>query len=605
MKKFLKAALYSLGLLLLVGVIYLSNLFLFKPFSLDHYLAKELISEMLDSPESLTYLGVIDRFNWVTNHQSKISISGLDDLEEDLIDAKNSRAMLLSYDEESLSEQQKITKKIAVFDLNNFIKEEEEFPFHNYPLNQIGGIHLNLVEFMTDVHPIRNKKEAEAYIERLDLFDDSFKGTLEILNEQKKAGIFPPEFVFDHVVRQLDEFLNFTKNDNPLRKVYIRKINDLDLDEEDIKELISQLDESIENSVNPGFRLLYEFIKETRSQANEFHGVWSLPNGDEFYALRLKVYTTTDYSAQDIHDIGLAEVDRITKRMQAIALGLGYGEEVNVGKLMNKLNEDPNFLYADTPDRKETVVNDYNSIVEETWQIAGDYFHNMPTSKVEVRAVPEYSEKNQAGGYYMSPALDGSRPGVFYANLYDIKQTPTYSMRTLAFHEAIPGHHLQVALNLENEDLTLYRRFGYGTSAFSEGWALYSERLAVEAGLAEDPYDELGVLQSELFRAVRLVVDTGLHFKRWTREEAMAYMKDITGMSDTEVRVEIERYIVWPGQACSYKVGMLKILELREKAKEELGDNFDIKDFHSIVLEQGQPPLFIVEELVDKMIAEK
>ena len=425
------------------------------------------------------------------------------------------------------------------------------------------------------------------------------------MNEQKKAGIFPPEFVFDHVVRQLDEFLNFTKNDNPLRKVYIRKINDLDLDEEDIKELISQLDESIENSVNPGFRLLYEFIKETRSQANEFHGVWSLPNGDEFYALRLKVYTTTDYSAQDIHDIGLAEVDRITKRMQAIALDLGYGEEVNVGKLMNKLNEDPNFLYADTPDRKETVVNDYNSIVEETWQIAGDYFHNMPTSKVEVRAVPEYSEKNQAGGYYMSPALDGSRPGVFYANLYDIKQTPTYSMRTLAFHEAIPGHHLQVALNLENEDLTLYRRFGYGTSAFSEGWALYSERLAVEAGLAEDPYDELGVLQSELFRAVRLVVDTGLHFKRWTREEAMAYMKDITGMSDTEVRVEIERYIVWPGQACSYKVGMLKILELREKAKEELGDNFDIKDFHSIVLEQGQPPLFIVEELVDKMIAEK
>ena len=605
MKKFLKAALYSLGLLLLVGVIYLSNLFLFKPFSLDHYLAKELISEMLDSPESLTYLGVIDRFNWVTNHQSKISISGLDDLEEDLIDAKNSRAMLLSYDEESLSEQQKITKKIAVFDLNNFIKEEEEFPFHNYPLNQIGGIHLNLVEFMTDVHPIRNKKEAEAYIERLDLFDDSYRGTLEILNEQKKAGIFPPEFVFDHVIRQLDEFLNFTKKDNPLRKVYIRKINDLDLEEEDMKELISQLDESIENSVNPGFRLLYDFIKETRSQANQFHGVWSLPNGDEFYALRLKVYTTTDYSAQDIHDIGLSEVDRITKRMQAIALDLGYGEEANVGNLMNKLNEDPNFLYADTPDRKETVVNDYNSIVEETWQIAEDYFHNMPTSKVEVRAVPEYSEKNQAGGYYMSPALDGSRPGVFYANLYDIKQTPTYSMRTLAFHEAIPGHHLQVALNLENEDLTLYRRFGYGTSAFSEGWALYSERLALEAGLAEDPYDELGVLQSELFRAVRLVVDTGIHFKRWTREEAMAYMKDVTGMSDTEVRVEIERYIVWPGQACSYKVGMLKILELRDKAKEKLGENFDIKDFHSIVLEQGQPPLFIVEELVNGMIVKK
>ena len=602
MKKFLKAALYSLGLFLLGGVIYLGNLFLFKPFSLDHYLAKELILEMLDSPEALTYLGVVDRFNWVTNHQSKISTSGLEELKEDLLEAKDSRSVLLSYNDESLSKQQKITKKIAVFDLNNFIKEQEEFPFHNYPLNQIGGIHLNLVEFMTDVHPIRNKKEAEAYIERLDLFDDSFKATLEILNEQREVGIFPPEFVFDHVIRQLEEFLNFTKDQNPLRSVYIRKINDLDLDEEDLEELVSKLDLSLENSVNPGFKLLYNFIKETKPQANKSHGVWSLPKGDEFYALRLKVYTTTDYSAQEIHDIGLSEVARITKRMQEIAFDLGYGEQVNVGQLMNKLNEDPNFLYADTPDRKEKVVNDYNSIVVETWNISEDYFHNMPKSKVEVRAVPEYSEQNQAGGYYMSPALDGSRPGVFYANLYDIKQTPTYSMRTLAFHEAIPGHHLQVALNLENEDLTLYRRFGYGTSAFSEGWALYSERLALEAGLAEDPYDELGVLQSELFRAVRLVVDTGMHFKRWTREEAITYMKDITGMSDTEVRVEIERYIVWPGQACSYKMGMLKILELREKAKEQLKENFNIKDFHSIVLEQGQPPLFIVEELVSEMI---
>jgi uncharacterized protein (DUF885 family) len=343
-------------------------------------------------------------------------------------------------------------------------------------------------------------------------------------------------------------------------------------------------------------------MSETKTKANEYDGVWSLPNGDEFYALRLKVYTTTNYSAVEIHEIGLSEVKRITERMQEIAFELGYGKQVNVGQLMNDLNEDSNFLYPDTPDRKDRVVEDYNSIVVETWKKSEAYFHKMPRSKVEVRAVPEYSEQNQAGGYYMSPALDGSRPGVFYANLYDIKQTPTYSMRTLAFHEAIPGHHLQVALNLENENLSLYRRFGYGTSAFSDGWALYAERLALESGLADDPYDELGVLQSELFRAVRLVVDTGIHFKRWTREEAMAYMKKITGMSDTEVSTEIERYIVWPGQACSYKVGMLKILELRERAKQEMGENFDIKDFHSVVLDHGQPPLFIVEALVDRML---
>ena len=602
MKKLFKGFLYSFGLLLIVGVFYLGNLLLFKPFSLDHYLAKELILEMIDSPESLTYLGVVDRFNWLTNHQSKISITGLSDMEEDLVDAKKLKALLLSYKNESLSEQQKITKEIAVFDASNFIKETEEFPFHNYPLNQIGGIHLNAVEFMTDVHPIRNVKEAEAYIDRLNLFDDSFEATLEILNAQKKAGIFPPKFVFDHLIRQLEEFLNFKENENPLRSVFLRKIEDLNLASEVSSDLISKLDNSIENSVTPGFKLLYDFVNETRKKANKHHGVWSLPNGDEFYSLRLKVYTTTDYSAEDIHNIGLSEVERITKHMQEIAFDLGYGDQVKVGQLMNSLNEDSNFLYSDTPDRKERVVADYNSIVEETWNISELYFHNMPKSRVEVRAVPEYSEQNQAGGYYMSPALDGSRPGVFYANLYDIKQTPTYSMRTLAFHEAIPGHHLQVALNLENESLSLYRRFGYGTSAFSEGWALYAERLALEAGLAEDPYDELGVLQSELFRAVRLVVDTGIHYKRWSREEAMAYMKNVTGMSDTEVRVEIERYIVWPGQACSYKVGMLKILELREKAKEKLGEDFNIKDFHSVILEQGQPPLFIVEDLVNLML---
>ena len=593
---------YSLGIIFTVGLVYLGNLFFFKPFSLDHYLAKELILEMLDSPESLTYLGIVDRFNWITNHQSKISITGLEDLKEDLIDSKEIKSILLSYSDDSLSEQQQITKKIAVFDVTNFIEEAEAFPFHNYPLNQIGGMHLNAVEFMTDIHPIRNLKEAEAYIERLNLFDDSFKASLEILNAQRKEGIFPPKFVFDHVIRQLGEFLNYEENENPLKEVFLRKIKDLNLDAEASIDLISKLDDAIEDSVNPGFRLLFDFMNETKPEANRHHGVWSLPKGDEFYALRLRVYTTTNYSASEIHDIGLSEVKRISERMQQIASELGFGNKVNVGQLMNGLNEDSKFLYPDIPERKETVVEDYNSIVEETWKKSEAYFHKMPRSKVEVRAVPEYSEQNQAGGYYMSPALDGSRPGVFYANLYDIKQTPTYSMRALAFHEAIPGHHLQVALNLENENLTLYRRFGYGTSAFSEGWALYAERLALESGLADDPYDELGVLQSELFRAVRLVVDTGIHFKRWTREEAMAYMKRVTGMSDTEVSTEIERYIVWPGQACSYKVGMLKILELREKAKQEMGESFDIKDFHSAVLDQGQPPLFIVEDLVGKML---
>ena len=398
--------------------------------------------------------------------------------------------------------------------------------------------------------------------------------------------------------------MNYSYEENPLYVSFFRKIEPLSFSDSIQENFQDKLKLAIDSSVNPGFQSLLSFMEETLPSANQHHGVWSLPNGDEFYSLRLKVYTTTNYSAEEIHSTGLKEVERISAKMRSILTTLGYGTEESVGTLMNLLNEDPKFLYEDTPDRKELVVADYAKIVSETELVIKDYFYKMPEAKVEVRAVPEYSEENQAGGYYMSPSLDGSRPGVFYANLYDIKQTPTYSMRTLAFHEAIPGHHLQNALGMENEDLSIYRKFGYYTSAFGEGWALYSEKLAVEAGLTKDLYDELGVLQSELFRAVRLVVDTGIHFKRWTREEAMLYMKDITGMSDTEVVTEIERYIVWPGQACSYKVGMLKILELRERAKKELGDKFDIRDFHSAVLDHGEPPLFIVENFVDQMIEE-
>ena len=604
MKLLLKLIKPILGTVVGIFGLYLVNLFFMKPISLDHYLGKEVISGMLDSPEAMTYLGIIDQFNFITKHQSKLSVYGLEDQAEDLADMKKSRAILERYDDSKLTKQQRISKNVALFDLDNKIKQEEEFPFHDYPLNQIGGIHLNMVQFMTDVHPIRSKNEARAYIDRLNMLDDVFGSTIESLNAQRDAGIFPPRFVFDHVIRQLNELIN--ADQNPIRDVFERKINEPELGFSDKfkAELINDLNLAMEESVNPSFQLLLDFMIETLPMADPNDGVWSLPNGDEFYALRLKVYTTTDYSAEDIHNIGLSEVDRISKRMQDILSELGYGDNLNVGEMMNQLNEDPQFLYADTPDRKTIVIKDYSDIVEETWMAAADSFHRMPASKVEVRAVPEYSEENEAGGYYMSPALDGSRPGVFYANLYDIKQTPTYSMRALAFHEAIPGHHLQNALNLENEDLTLYRRFGYYTSAFGEGWALYSERLSVELGMAKTLFDELGVLQSELFRSVRLVVDTGLHYKRWTREEAMDYMKKTTGMSDAEVVSEIERYIVWPGQACSYKVGMIKILDLRERAKDQMGDSFDIRDFHSAVLDHGEPPLFVIENLVDDMIKE-
>jgi uncharacterized protein (DUF885 family) len=456
---------------------------------------------------------------------------------------------------------------------------------------------------MTDTHPVRDYREASDYIKRVEKFDDSLSEDLIWLEEQKRLGIFAPKYVFDHVIAQLNDLIAYEDSDNPLMQVFMRKVDALEIDQGQSDELKAALSSVIASEVKAGFQSILDFFEANYEYANKDHGVWSLPNGDAYYAARLRSYTTTDYTAEEIHQIGLSEVDRIGARMKEIFLELGYDVNKPVGEMMNDLNENPDFLYADTPDRKEIVVADYNQMVKEAEEDVRPYFARFPKSPVEVRAIPEYSEQTAAGGYYQAPALDGSRPGVFYANLYDIKQTPTFGMRTLTFHEAVPGHHFQIALNQENEDLTMYRKMGYRTSAFTEGWALYSEQLAVEVGMTKNLYDELGVLQSEMFRANRLVVDTGMHFKRWTREEAMAYMKKTTGMSDTEVRVEIERYIVWPGQATSYKMGMLKILELRKKAKDALGEKFDIREFHTVVLDQGIVPLFILENIIDEWIA--
>ena len=601
--KTLKYIGYTILLGLAIISLYMINLFAMKPYSIDHYLAKELTMGLLDSPEFMTYIGIFDKYNAVLKHNQKLSIRTLEDGDEDYQDSLAHLSMLKSYDSSKLTDIQKVTQKIAIFDTENNINEFENFRYHSYPFNQIGGNHLGLVEFMTDTHPVRNLREASDYIKRVEKFDESLNANLIWLEEQKKLGIFAPKYVFDHVITQLKELIAYEDSDNPLMQVFARKVDALDIDEQKSEELKTALSAVIASDVKSGFKSILGFFESNYEYANMNHGVWSLPNGDAFYEARLRSYTTTDYSAEEIHQIGLSEVDRIGARMKEIFLQLGYQVNKPVGEMMNDLNENPDFLYPDTPDRKEIVVADYNQMVKEAEEDVRPYFARFPVSPVEVRAIPEYSEQTAAGGYYQAPALDGSRPGVFYANLYDIKQTPTFGMRTLTFHEAVPGHHFQIALNQENEDLTLYRKMGYRTSAFTEGWALYSEQLAVEVGMTKNLYDELGVLQSEMFRANRLVVDTGMHYKRWTREEAMAYMKKTTGMSDTEVRVEIERYIVWPGQATSYKMGMLKILELRKKAKDALGEKFDIRKFHTVVLDQGIVPLFILEDIIDEWIA--
>ena len=378
----------------------------------------------------------------------------------------------------------------------------------------------------------------------------------------------------------------------------------MEIDNE-LKELyLNELKNELSDSFIKSYQNLASVMNEQLLNARTMDGVWGLPNGDDFYKHRLKIYTTTNYSPEEIHNIGLKLVSEIQAEIIRIFEKEGYDVTQPLPILYDQLNNDPRFLFEDADNGRKQIIEKYTEIQVNALTQMDNYFRQLPKAEVIVKRIPEYAEASAAGGYYQSPALDGSRPGVFYANLYDIKATKTFGMPALSFHEAIPGHHFQNALNQENQNQTIWKKLGYRTSAFGEGWALYAERLAIEADLINDPYEMIGSLQSELFRAVRLVVDTGIHYKKWTREEAIKYMMENVGSEKSEATSEIERNIVWPGQACAYMIGRIKILELREKAKNELGNLYDIKDFHHHVLMNGSLPLTVLEAIIDKYIQE-
>jgi uncharacterized protein (DUF885 family) len=306
---------------------------------------------------------------------------------------------------------------------------------------------------------------------------------------------------------------------------------------------------------------------------------------------------------EQVHELGLKEVDRIHSEMRSILDNVGLTGET-ISQRMNELRTDPRFQYPSTNEGRQQCINDYQNIINEVDRGITKVFDIRPKVGVKVERVPVFKETGSSGAYYEPASMDGARPGVFFANLRDMKEVPKWSMRTLAYHEAIPGHHFQFGIQQELKGVPTFRKV-LPFTAYVEGWALYAERLAWEEGFEKDPYSDLGRLQDELLRATRLVCDTGIHYKHWTREQAIQYMKDNTGIGELEITSEVERYIVSPGQACAYKVGQLKILELREKAKKELGSKFDIKDFHDVVLKNGAMPLQILEQQVDRYIQNK
>jgi uncharacterized protein (DUF885 family) len=588
----------GLLLLLIIATIYIVNLLWFKPFFINHFYNKIFVEFAYNSPQMISGMGYKFFYDELDDNSQAANDKSLQML-------KDSYEMLKEYDRTKLEGQALISYDI----LDYFLKDRMDslvFDDYGYSQSQKGGNYMGIISFMTDNHDIDEVSDAKDYISRLSHIGTSFDNTLTQVNKEQSNGVIPPDFIIKKLLDNLHNIRDPELLDNELVKDFMAKVDKLeDLDKETKNELHEDLKIQMNEVVLPAYDRMIAFYEDLLTKSDSRAGVWKFPKGPEFYQHMIKTRTTTDYTPEYLHNLGLKEVDRIVAEIKTILAEEGYDTNFNtIGKILNDLSKEPQFLYHDSDEGRMQVIEDYKKIIEEIDAKMGDTFGVLPKGKVEVLPVPEYRQKTSAGAYYSRPSMDGSRPGRFYANLYDLTATPKFGMRTLAYHEAVPGHHFQLAIQNELKDLPMFRGF-MGFTGFTEGWALYAEKLASELGFQEDPYDNIGRLQAELFRAVRLVVDTGIHHGKWSRERAIKYMSDTTGMADTDVESEIERYVVWPAQALSYKVGMIKFLELRQKAMDQLGDKYSPKDFHTRVLENGALPLSLLEEQVDAYIKEK
>jgi uncharacterized protein (DUF885 family) len=460
--------------------------------------------------------------------------------------------------------------------------------------------------FLINQHQISSVDDAKAYISRLNGVPAVFTQLEKDLEIRAEKGIIAPKFVFPHVIDSSKNIIQGAPfeegEDSTLLADFKRKVNKLEIEEAEKTKLIATATQSLSASVQPAYQHLIDYLVTLEARADTKDGIWKAPQGDELYNVLLKRTTTTDLTADEIHKIGLDEVARIHSEMNAIKEKVGFKGDLKT--FMAFMKSDKQFYLPNTEEGKQAYLDDAVKLIDDMKLRLDEVFIVKPKADLLVKRVEAFREKAAGKAFYQQPAPDGSRPGIYYANLYDMEAMPTYQMEALAYHEGIPGHHMQIAISQELEGIPKFRKFG-GYTAYIEGWGLYSEYLPKEMGLYQDPYSDFGRLSMELWRACRLVVDTGIHKMKWTRQEGIDYYVNNTPNATSDGVKMVERHIVMPSQATAYKIGMLKILELREAAKVSLGDKFDIREFHDVVLKSGAVPLNVLEGFVDKWVNAK
>ena len=510
------------------------------------------------SPMLQTYLGIKDDYGkWDDISDERA--------QEDYELAKQDLAQVTRFASNKYTRQRQtdISLRLARHKLETEI-EAHQWRFHNYPVHQMYGMHTRVPAFLSNKHNIDNKADAEAYVERLRGVKALFAQLETNLKARESKGILPPKFVFPRVLDAANNVISGRpfkgKKDSTILADFRKKVNALEIDKATRNELLSKAEKALKTSVKPAYESLIKLLRQQRKAAGTDDGVWRLPKGKDFYNFALRRTTTTQLTADEVHQTGLREVSRIHGEMREIMKAVKF--KGNLASFFRFMLTSKKFYYASNKKGRNQYLTDARKIIKSMESRLGELFVTLPKAKLVVKAVEPFREKTAGKAFYDGPAPDGSRPGMYYANLYDMADMPTYQMEALAYHEAVPGHHMQIAIAQELEGLPKFRRFG-GYTAFSEGWGLYSEKIPKEMGLYSDPYSDFGRLAMELWRACRLVVDTGIHTKKWTREKAIAYLEENTPNAEGDIVKAIERYIVMPSQATAYKVGMLRIEALR------------------------------------------
>lgn len=476
----------------------------------------------------------------------------------------------------------------------------DQWGFYHLPyvINQNSGATVDIPDFLNSRQPVSSERDAREFIAKLSQASTALDGALEKFREDVASGAIPPDFVVEKSLAVVEEFSSAPADTNSIYTNFVRRLNHAGID--DSGHFADEALRIIKVEVLPAYERIGDYLTEIQASAPHDAGVWRLPNGDAFYAAMIRHMTDSSINAAEVHQTGRAEVERITAQLDSLLRSVGRTEG-SVGERIQTMNNDLQFIYPNNEDGRSRIIEDVYSHIDRVSDVLPEFFSRMPPFPLEVKRVPEFSQESAPGAYYSDPAPDGSRPGVLWINLRDTALQPSFGLPSLAFHEGVPGHHLHGALSVGRNVPTLEKAIWSNSSA--EGWALYCEQLAAEMGLyAEDPFGNIGRLKSELRRAVRLVVDTGIHAFRWTREESIDYMVATIGVDHERAVSEVERYSVWPGQALGYKIGMLKILELRDRAEDLLGESFDIRQFNDEVLSAASAPLPYIESSVDAWI---